>query len=522
MGEIRRRWAGILALDQPVHRGEIEEGEFSEDSGGDDSTNESDVDWSTPENSLRVQADPLIGLRSEGAGSHFWGTGSDSPSVDSMIRRAHAAGISSQEVQKVDALLYDPITSEKACAINTPASMNSSDKLARTVIKALIDGRQKKPAAGTWKGLLPPPRSSPPLTLGDLPIKQDRRRTKASQEQASNGKTTFQISNPDPVSSRKEGSVISGADHVVFVPCGATWARFRLSQSVGRLLARRGTLPDQFRDPACPSTLAGGARPSYVQVVKRLAMEGGGHHGHAQGGFNGGNGGGIHGHGHGGFNGGNGGGMNQGAFVGNFGVASGGVHGSVPGGVPGGPLGIAGGQFLAHGPSGDGFHGGPSGGSAQFRGSTGGSAQFHGGAGGVQFHGPGGGTHVQGNQWGGQFQGQQLGHDVNAHMGGGQGADQGHHGWNYGSQQGGYTNPNFHLSQNQQATGSQDHSKGGFSETLQAGFGRGGHGNSGFNPGFDGPSYGPGSGWHKQRGKSRGTRGGKHSIGRTQPLNMGN
>lgn len=46
MGEICRRWAGILATDQLVGEDKVEEGEFSkEDDGGvDETSDESEVD----------------------------------------------------------------------------------------------------------------------------------------------------------------------------------------------------------------------------------------------------------------------------------------------------------------------------------------------------------------------------------------------------------------------------------------------------------------------------------------------
>nr|CAB3500234.1 unnamed protein product [Digitaria exilis] len=184
VGEIRRRWAGVLASNREEYGGKGDEGEYEGDKEGDwegEGSDESEVEWSTPDNSLRDHADPLKGLRPGGTGSRFCGIGEeqstensmpsppvDSPSVFSMIRRVQAAGCSIQELKEADEVLVDPSISEKACAMNTPPSIEPSVKLVRKVVKALIDGRHQKPAAGIWHGPVPPPRSSPPLTLGDV------------------------------------------------------------------------------------------------------------------------------------------------------------------------------------------------------------------------------------------------------------------------------------------------------------------------------------------------------------------
>lgn len=69
----------------------------------------------------------------------------------------------------------------------------------------------------------------------------------------------------------------------------------RLQSVVGHLLARKGSLPLEFRTKtSIPQTLAGGDRPSYAEVLRRGSMDptgrmcAGGHGGGFQGGSNGG------------------------------------------------------------------------------------------------------------------------------------------------------------------------------------------------------------------------------------------
>lgn len=153
------------------------------------------------------------------------------------------------------------------------------------------------------------------------------------------------------------------------------------------------------------------------------------------------------------------------------------------------------------------------------------------------FHGDG--QSSQGSHgWGAQPQvhGQQVGQGGGPHMGGGQ--MQFAQGWNnFGPQQGvpfnnnsGFGGPpprgnGAFVPQNAATGGFQHQSNGGFQDGGQQGYGRGGgqpkFGNMRFNPGYDGPGYGPGRGWQKKHGKSRGYRGWKNPAGRTQPLNVG-
>lgn len=158
-----------MAQDHATTGGKVSEGEYGcEEDGEEDSDGgeESDVVWSTPENFQRDQADHLNELRPGGVSSRFWTNGDDismeppvsmsppdSPSIESMIRRAQAAGVSIQEMKEVNVLLEDSAISEKAAALNSPSSMDTHTRLARKTVKALIDGRRKAPVAGVWLDL---------------------------------------------------------------------------------------------------------------------------------------------------------------------------------------------------------------------------------------------------------------------------------------------------------------------------------------------------------------------------------
>ncbi|CAO2038762.1 unnamed protein product [Urochloa humidicola] len=257
----------------PRRRKEVRSTKFS--LGGDE------VEWAgTPDQFSLGNADPAFGLRPPGSKSQFWNSGDEtppfppstprSPSTASLIRFAVREGFSEKEMVETAAVVDCPSAWQKVLAQSTPEFMDRPTALARKIVSVLAKGRS---ACGSWRGPLPARRISPPLTLGDCPIKEVQR--SRSGEVCRHREVGEGVQNPnlDPVSSLGHRRPGFG----VWLKDGPSWVRVVLCSAVGRLLSRRGTLPTQFRSASCAAqTLAD--PPSYAAVVAggRVAMAGNG------------------------------------------------------------------------------------------------------------------------------------------------------------------------------------------------------------------------------------------------------
>ncbi|TVU36606.1 hypothetical protein EJB05_18545, partial [Eragrostis curvula] len=470
VGVIRRRWASVLATEEAMSgkfgQEEDREDTLSTEEGCRDEIDDG-VEWNTPVESLRVAMDPLSGLRPEGFKTRFWGAGNDvpsppastpsSPSTASMRKKAGEAGFSVAEIDATALMLEDPVISAKVLATSTPTSMDQQTTLARKVVSTLFEGRRLgKP----WRGPLPPPRTSPPMTLGACTVKDQRGEPHRSSSggRRSGEEDEVQISNLDPVSTASPKVGRAGLKREVSIWNGSGWTRFRCN-ALGRLMSRKGRLPDCYRRNQSLRTLptAGGdCRPTYAAIVRGARMDGRSAHGAA--GFNGGG--------------------NPG-FPGAFGGGPGGGH-------PG-----------------------------AFGGGNGGGGQFQGG-----YHGDGRGPP---HGWGGAPHGQQMapGGGNNVPMHGGpmwnsfmpqHGGALGNNGGFGGNQMGngGFMPPNHPNSfpNNQQGGVSQ--------EGMAMGYGSANFNQVGasFDPGYGGPNSGQNRGGPRQRGRGRGSRGGRNQGSR--------
>ncbi|CAN6275168.1 unnamed protein product [Urochloa humidicola] len=357
VGEIRRRWATSLAAVEKAGQANgfsvAEEGAVEKD----DPTDEETM-WATPEKLLSSNGDPLFGLRPRGSTSRFWGEGDAASSIStstpvsistaSLAREVAQAGFTKEDLAAASSVVDNHVCLAKALAESTPDSMDRPTGVARVVFKAM----QKD--YGVWHGPLPPRRSSPPLTLGDIPIKKDPRLRSGRRRLEDGGDPRRSVDgervqnlNLDPVFS--VGRVGSPG---VWLRSGPSWVRVGLRSAVGRFLSRRGTLPHCYRRDGGADT-ARTLAPSFVDVLKRgrEVMDDGGRHGagQQQGNFNNPSQGGFH--------------------NGNFMAAGVGGSGFQSGGGPGfqgGPQGAGSTQFQqgqgwfsgSGGPSGGGFQGG--------------------------------------------------------------------------------------------------------------------------------------------------------------------
>ncbi|CAO2203924.1 unnamed protein product [Urochloa humidicola] len=466
VGEVRRRWAAAQTSEERAEQA-VEFLLEEEDRVEANTLTDEEKVWATPERSLPGNGDPLSGLRPLGSASRFWGNGDealpiststpDSTSTTSMVWVAMQAGFTKEEMAAASSVVDSPLALAKDLALSTPESMDRTTGAARTIFKAL---HKKYGSVGAWQGPLPPKRSSPPMTLGDYPIKvdarlhsggsrrpEDQRRhipevgdqlRSASRDQRRSNSAQVRSLNCDPLF-----SVGRVTEPGVWLKSGPSWVRVGLRSAVGRLLSRKGTLPPSYRQ-----NNGGGknlAIPSYAQVLAhgRGVMDGGGMHGAGQ-------------H-HGGFNNQPQGGFNNGIFM----AAGSGGSGFQGTGGPG-----------FQGAGGSGFQGG-------FQGVN--NAQFQQGQGwNSGSNGPGGGGLQGGQQWlapGSGFQQQGPGFGMQQQ------------GFVQGSTSGGFI-------QQPQA----------FNQDTNLGPVRGG---SEFNQG-----YGTGRGYPRQRGRGRERGRGRNNSGR--------
>lgn len=180
-----------------------------------------------------------------------------------LIRRADEAGFSVKEIDESVRVLINGETARQVVATATPESMDPATRTARKIVTTLFQPRQK---SGSWKGPLPPPRVSPPLTLGDIPIRSGQR--SGDDRRRSKGEHEFQNSNSDPDLERPKFG--NGPQRAVWLKDGNTWIRIWLCSGVGRLLARRGTLPLEYRgnlNKTRENLDSGIAKPSYAVVL---------------------------------------------------------------------------------------------------------------------------------------------------------------------------------------------------------------------------------------------------------------
>jgi hypothetical protein len=109
----------------------------------------------------------------------------------------------------------------------TPLVVEPANRAAQWLINSLVDL-----SSGTWTGLLPKPRISPPLMLGDCPVKDHRtcsgdRRTKPTESSQS-----FQISNSVAMVQAQSGE-INEPNQSILIQYSHSWARFHLSKALG-------------------------------------------------------------------------------------------------------------------------------------------------------------------------------------------------------------------------------------------------------------------------------------------------
>jgi len=107
----------------------------------------------SPINAVQEHASPIK--------SKFWAQSNDPdlddddvPSTPELINQAQAAGFT----------LHQLMVAEKALDSGNLNPSSSDIRLAKSIVSKLI---QTKTVVSPWKGPLPPPRISPPRTLGD-------------------------------------------------------------------------------------------------------------------------------------------------------------------------------------------------------------------------------------------------------------------------------------------------------------------------------------------------------------------
>lgn len=334
VGELRRRWAFLAHSDAHLQSsgcesgGDVGDGFDDEDSG--------EVEWLSSSAFLRGSADPLAELRGAGITSRFWESDNlsmssesevpKSPSTASLCRIARKEGFSLEQIDEAARLLSLSGSRDKILDSVNPVKLDLPTSTARKIVTTLFE--ERKTAAGVWRGPLPRPRVSPPLTIADCPVKDQRsgssarRRSPESNQKSQGG--ALQVSN-----SKQERKTDRPVPVRVWVD--SKWVRFNLNPSVGRVLARRGKLAPQFRSQQSRTTLASAAitvSPSYAEVTRGKPMEG-------QQGFGAGQG--MQGVGHGG-------GVQQGGGVPGVGYNQGGAPGQFfPNGNGGGNQGYQGG-----------------------------------------------------------------------------------------------------------------------------------------------------------------------------------
>lgn len=177
-----------------------------------------------------------------------------------------------EQIKEVSSLLSNSSSRDKNLCSTMLATMNREISMARNIVSTLFEGRKIDP--GVWKGPLPRPRVSPPLTLGDCRVTDRRgdrstgRRSPVRSQQCHDG--SFLNSK-----SKRAKSVDRRVQVRVWV--GSSWGRFNLNPNVGRVLSRRRKPPDQFRSSPSAPTLAKAAAdcPSYADITRCgvMAME---------------------------------------------------------------------------------------------------------------------------------------------------------------------------------------------------------------------------------------------------------
>jgi hypothetical protein len=222
------------------------------------------------------------------------------PSTASLVRIVHAAGLSIAEVEGADELLQNTNARAQIMARTSPPAKEPANRAARRLIKSLVDL-----SSGTWTGPLSKPQISPPLTLGDCPVKDHRTCSGDRQTNPAKSSQSFQISKSVATVQAQSGES-NEPNQSILVQSGHSWDCFHLSKALGHVLARKGTLPVAYRCSTCHDLAAATHhRPLYVDVVKRRipSMAGNGQQGHVgghdnifngnQGGFGGNPGGGV-------------------------------------------------------------------------------------------------------------------------------------------------------------------------------------------------------------------------------------
>lgn len=169
IGELRRRWACLASLNDlnkryevvnPVEGSEVESDELM---------------WSSSLLSPRCKSDPSHGDKPEGDVNRFWEDDSictwvsdsrpQSPSTESLRRRARDAGFSSDQINETTMLLADPDKRQLIVSRLTPTTLDRPTNIARKVVSTLFQGRKQS---------LSGPRVSTSVTIGDYPV-TDRR-----------------------------------------------------------------------------------------------------------------------------------------------------------------------------------------------------------------------------------------------------------------------------------------------------------------------------------------------------------
>ncbi|CAL5059495.1 unnamed protein product [Urochloa decumbens] len=314
VGELRRRWAGVLASEEETEGKQkqtfpLEISCVDENSSGVDVCD--DVVWeTTPAKFLLNNGDPLEGLRPPGSSSQFWGSGDVTPnetistpksiSTASLVRFAKTEGFSREEIEAVSAVVDNPVEWELAMADSTPVALDRPVTLARKVISILKKNSTKGSA---WHGPLPQKRVSPQMTLGDCPIKLVSRPKSGEKQQRPKVRDGVRILNDvsaaDPdFSCGQVGGVsedTTDAEPVlplgqrqigVWLKDGPSWIHVQLGSAVGRLLSRKGTLPAVYRNnPGAGGSETLTGRPSYAEIVMAGNGAGGFNNQQHQGGF---------------------------------------------------------------------------------------------------------------------------------------------------------------------------------------------------------------------------------------------
>ena len=243
---------------------------------------EDDLVWTTPTQPSLSNGDPLHDIRPDGSTSQFWGNGdestpcSSSPSflkMASLVRIAAEARFSKEEMVATSDMVDDPTAWGKALAFSTPDTMDRPTALARTLVKAMTAGQN---SAGVWHGPLPRTRVSPPLTLGDCPVKvvaSSGVRSGLRQRPEVGDEVQISKRDPDFLVSHEQAFLVSreltsmGRSLGVWLKSGPGWTRVGLRTSVGLLLSRHGTLPQQLRaDDGASQSLPRGRR-SYAEAL---------------------------------------------------------------------------------------------------------------------------------------------------------------------------------------------------------------------------------------------------------------